>query len=156
MTAFQIARSRPKKFRAAVINSTHLRTDTAVITVAAQMANAIIGAAHITTAAIQNVHIGDGQIDAIKIIDANITTGQNAKTLPSTVPRLTNSLPTKLAPARLNATYSIGVGSFITLDGPSQLITIRDAAELQPCLSGQGRLANYGLQVLGPGPTAMR
>ena len=60
------------KIQAAIISATHLRTDTAVVTVAAQIANALIGTAHIQDAAITNAKIGDLQVTAAKIQNGNI------------------------------------------------------------------------------------
>lgn len=143
------------KISAATITSTHLRTDTAVITTAAQIANALINNAHIGNAAIQNANIGDAQIDAAKIIDASITNAKiqdlavsTAKidALAVTDAKIATLTANKITAGSLTATYSIGVGNFIDLDGPNHLITIRDAASTVRVFLGQVT-GSYGLQV---------
>ena len=65
------------KLAANIIASTHLRTDVAVITVAAQIQNALIGNAHITNLAVTSAKIGDLEVGTIKI--SNNAVSSNAE-----------------------------------------------------------------------------
>lgn len=133
------------KIQAATIVASHLRTDTAVITVAAQIANALIQTAHIQDAAITHALIGDAQIIAAKIADANVLRA-HIQDLAVNDAKIENLTADKIIAGILQAVYRIGVGDFITLDGPNHLITIRDAANGVRVFLGQVG-ANYGLQV---------
>jgi len=101
-----------------IINSAHLRTDTAVITVVAQIANAIIttamiqdaaiDSAKIGTAAITNAKIGNLEVDSAKIANLTVGTGKVAANAVSA-----NASSTGDGPA--TATTSKGVLLSVTL-----------------------------------------
>jgi len=99
-----------RTIRAGAIEAASLRTDVAVITLAAQIANAIIDDAKINT------------------VSAN-----------------------KLITGALQAVYSLGVGSTISMDGPNTLITIYDTQNTPVPRIYLGKVGpnniDYGLQV---------
>ena len=138
-----------KHIRAGSIEAAQIRADVAVITTAAQIATAIINTGHIQNLAVNGqAHIQDLSVVAANIADANITRAK-IQDLAVNSAKIEELTATKISAGSLQATYSIGVGSFISLDGPNHLITIRDAALTSRVFLGRVG-ANYGLQVFGP------
>ena len=124
------------KIAVGAITAELLIADTAVITNVAQ----------IQTALIVNAHIANGNITAAKIADANILRA-HIQDLAVNSAKIEELVADKITTGTLTANYRIGVGNFITLDGPNHLITIRDAANaVRVFLGNVGGF--YGLQVL--------
>lgn len=137
------------KIRVGALQASHLSASTLFITNVAQLGTAVITTAHIQDAAIQTAKIGDAQIIAAKIQNANILRA-HIQDLAVNDAKIENLVADKILAGILQATYRIGVGDFITLDGPNHLITIRDAANTVRVFLGQVA-SDYGLQVFNAG-----